>query len=163
MVAYCNWGVSVDRGDRGECKQKMDPAAYFYQTKRTTRLDTWREQAQYAFVTSPSGAGMDCHRTWEALALGCVPIVKRSPMSDVFDGLPVLVIDDWSQVNPAYLKEQALRLQAEVFDYSRLLLQYWVSQIQTGKLAGVNQQYPALRCSLDQMKEIVLWVRPRSL
>jgi len=156
MMAYCNWGVSADRGDRAECKQKMDPAAYFYQTKRATRFDTWAEQAQYAFVTSPSGAGMDCHRTWEALALGCVPIVKRSPMSDVFDGLPVLVIDDWSQVNPSFLKDQAQRMQGEVFDYSRLLLQYWVSQIQAGGAAAIEHSFSPLRCSLDQMKEIVL-------
>ena len=155
MLAYCNWGVSVDRGDRAECKQQMDLAAYFYQTQRATRLDTWVEQAQYAFVTSPSGAGMDCHRTWEALALGCVPIVKRSPMSDVFEGLPVLVIDDWAQVNPTFLKEEALRMQGQVFDYSRLLLQYWVGQIQAGKTA-TDYSFSPLRCSLDQMKEIVL-------
>ncbi len=153
MIAYCNWGVSADRGDRGECKQKMDPAAYFYQDQRYTRLDTWVEQAQYAFVTSPSGAGMDCHRTWEALALGCVPIVKRSPMSEVFEELPVLVIDDWSQVNLAFLKEQAERMQGQSFDYSRLLLQYWVNQLQTG---GNDSAFSPLRCTLDQMKEIVL-------
>jgi hypothetical protein len=154
MLAYCNWGVSVDRGDRLECKQKMSPAAYFYQTKRATRLDAWGEQAQYAFVTSPSGAGMDCHRTWEALALGCVPIVKRSSMSDVFDGLPVLVVDDWSQVNPAYLQEQAKRLQEQVFDYSKLLLQYWLSQFQGAGIGNVDGTFPPLRCTLDQMKEI---------
>ena len=156
MLAYCNWDVSVDRGDRLECKKKMSPAAYFYQTKRANRLDTWIEQAQYAFVTSPSGAGMDCHRTWEALALGCVPIVRRTPMSDLFDGLPVLVIDDWSQVNPAYLQAQAKRLQEQVFDYSKLLLQYWLSQFQGAGLSHVDSAFPPLRCTLDQMREIVL-------
>lgn len=153
MVAYCNWGISVDRGDRQECKQKMDSSAYFYQTERLNRTQTWAEQSQYAFVVSPSGAGLDCHRTWEALSLGCVPIVKRSPMTEVFEGLPVIIVDEWSQVNPIFLKEQAGRLRAESFDCSKLLLQYWIEQIHTG---GASQVFPPLRCHLDQMKEVAL-------
>ncbi|MEA9598578.1 hypothetical protein VC178_01545 [Polynucleobacter sp. AP-Sanab-80-C2] len=153
VLAYCNWGVSVDRGDRQECKQKMNPQAYFYQSKRLSRTQTWVEQAQYAFVISPSGAGLDCHRTWEALALGCVPIVKRSPMGEVFEGLPVLMVDDWAQVSPLFLKEQAERLQGQTMDYSRLLLRHWIGQI---NLNSANQVFAPVRCTLDQMKEIVL-------
>jgi hypothetical protein len=36
------------------------------------------EKINYAFVASPYGGGPDCHRTWEALILGCIPIVKSS-------------------------------------------------------------------------------------
>ena len=52
-----------------------------------------------AFVVSPRGHGYDCHRTWEALALGCIPIVKHSPIDHVFDHLPVLIVREWSDVN----------------------------------------------------------------
>lgn len=51
------------------------------------------------FVLSPPGNGADCHRTWEAIYLGAVPIVKRKfwPFSHL--NLPVLIINDWSDLN----------------------------------------------------------------
>jgi hypothetical protein len=54
--------------------------------------------AAHAFVASPHGNGLDCHRTWEALALGCIPIVKRSPIDKVFQGLPVWIVGSWKEV-----------------------------------------------------------------
>lgn len=38
------------------------------------RAELWRRHGRYSFVISPPGHGLDCHRTWEALALGCIPI-----------------------------------------------------------------------------------------
>ena len=42
------------------------------------RLITWNKQKDFAFVLCPHGGGLDCHRNWEALCLGCIPIVKTS-------------------------------------------------------------------------------------
>ncbi len=55
---------------------------------------------QYHFVASPTGNGLDCHRTWEALYLGVIPIVKRSVASEFFASLqlPIWLIDDWSEM-----------------------------------------------------------------
>ncbi|MBU3576924.1 hypothetical protein [Polynucleobacter sp. UK-Kesae-W10] len=150
MLAYCNWGVSVDRGDRMQCKEQMHPQAYFYQTQRSSRTDTWVEQAQYAFVTSPSGAGLDCHRTWEALALGCVPIVKRSLMTEVFEQLPVMVVDNWAQVNPQLLHSEAARLSAQTFDFSKLLLSYWIHRIHQADVM------PSLCLTLNQTQNLLI-------
>lgn len=51
------------------------------------------------YVLSPPGNGLDCHRTWEAIYLGCIPIVKREfwPFSHL--KLPALVLDDWSDIS----------------------------------------------------------------
>ena len=49
------------------------------------------------FVISPPGNGLDCHRTWEAIYLGCVPVVLRSSLSEEFTtNLPILAVDHWS-------------------------------------------------------------------
>lgn len=127
--AYCNWTATLDRGDRAECKAKADPRACYYQTTTLSRSETWQEQSNYKFVISPSGAGMDCHRTWEALALGCVPIVKRHPYCDLFSGLPVIIVDDWSEVTTELLIHQHDYLQSKSFDYSGLLLRSWQARI----------------------------------
>ena len=51
------------------------------------------------FVLSPRGNGLDCFRTWEALALGTIPMVKKSgPFDAMYEGLPVLLVSRWEDV-----------------------------------------------------------------
>ena len=56
----------------------------------------------YQFVASPPGNGLDCHRTWEAMYLGVIPIVKRSVATEYFLnlGLPLLPVENWSDLPP---------------------------------------------------------------
>jgi hypothetical protein len=53
---------------------------------------------QSQFVLSPPGNGADCHRTWEALYMGAVPIVLKKfwPFQEI--NLPVLIVEDWEDV-----------------------------------------------------------------
>lgn len=54
---------------------------------------------QAMFVLSPAGNGPDCHRTWEAIYLGAIPVVKRGTVSpSLVDELPVLQVDDWDEL-----------------------------------------------------------------
>jgi len=51
------------------------------------------------FVLSPRGNGLDCYRTWEALALGVIPIVKRNgPFDRMYENMPVLLVNRWEDV-----------------------------------------------------------------
>jgi hypothetical protein len=54
--------------------------------------------SQSKFVLSPPGNGPDCHRTWESIYLGAVPIVYKSawPFRDF--NLPVAQVSDWNEV-----------------------------------------------------------------
>jgi hypothetical protein len=49
------------------------------------------------FVPSPAGNGLDCHRTWEAIYLGCVPVVLKSEFCGD-ESWPVLVVNQWSDL-----------------------------------------------------------------
>jgi len=57
-----------------------------------------RELSDSKFVLSPTGNGLDCHRTWEAMYLGAIPIVRKIhwPFSD--KELPVLIISEWEDL-----------------------------------------------------------------
>lgn len=127
--AYANWFRSRGRGDREECFQQVDGAAAFYERHFHPRVRSWRRNARFAFTLSPFGVGYDCHRTWEALALGSVPIVHTSPLDGLFRDLPVLVIDDWRDVTPARLSREHERFAAGRFDFSRLTLKHWRARI----------------------------------
>jgi len=56
------------------------------------------------FVVSPPGNGEDCHRTWESMYLGAIPIVKRKFWPFTNYVLPALVIEDWSDLENEILK-----------------------------------------------------------
>lgn len=50
------------------------------------------------YVLSPPGNGPDCHRTWEAIYLGAIPIVKRNFWPEFDFQPPVVVVDEWTEV-----------------------------------------------------------------
>jgi hypothetical protein len=60
--------------------------------------DYYESIKRHHFIISPPGAGPDCHRHWEALYLGSVPIVLRSrAVEDVLVGMPCVVVDSWDE------------------------------------------------------------------
>jgi hypothetical protein len=97
------------------------------------RQDSWNNQIKHAFVISPHGGGLDCHRTWEALVLGCIPIVKTSGLDSLYRDLPVLIVKDWSDVTDSLLQSTVRDFRDRVFNYDRLLLSYWVKLIETAQ------------------------------
>ena len=95
---YTTFHFASDRGDRREAIAEIPKDLVYYEPARVTRAQSHATQVKYAFVVSPYGGGPDCHRTWEALALGCIPIIKSCKMDPLFEGLPVLLVRRWSDV-----------------------------------------------------------------
>ena len=49
-------------------------------------MDGFNLFQNFTFIYSPEGTGIDCHRTWEALYLNTIPIMKRNHLfRDLFD------------------------------------------------------------------------------
>ena len=44
--------------------------------------------AKAKFALSPGGTGPDTYRTWEALLVGTIPIVKTSQLDNLYSDLP---------------------------------------------------------------------------
>lgn len=81
--------------------------------------------ADHKFAVSPPGNGLDCHRTWEALYLGVIPIVQRSSMDETLKGLPVLFVDDWSEVNKEMLQAASSGMSLERYSREKLDMEFW--------------------------------------
>uniref|UniRef100_A0AC35EYQ0 Exostosin GT47 domain-containing protein n=1 Tax=Panagrolaimus sp. PS1159 TaxID=55785 RepID=A0AC35EYQ0_9BILA len=78
--------------------------------------------------------GIDCHRTWEALAMGAVPIVQKSELQPLYDDMPVMVVNDWTEVTKesmqAFQKNKLNRFDKDgVPVRPKLWLRYWVNYI----------------------------------
>jgi hypothetical protein len=101
----------------------------YYEPKRVNRKISFENQIKYAFVVSPLGNGLDCHRTWEALCIGCIPIVKTSPLDSLYEDLPVLIVQNWYDISKELLEKTIEEFKNKKFNYDKLLLKYWVDYI----------------------------------
>ncbi len=50
------------------------------------------------YVLCPPGRGLDSHRTWEALYLGCIPIVIKHDLYNNWHDLPILQIEKYEDI-----------------------------------------------------------------
>lgn len=114
-----------------------------FQRRKVSRARLWRNKLRYAFTVSPHGNGLDCHRTWESLALGNIVIVRRSPLDPLYEGLPVVIIDRWTDINQDNLTrwhaQFGPRFSAPDF-LDRLTNRYWIDRMRAlvrGRLARV--------------------------
>lgn len=97
---YSNVMLCPDRfSDRVTAIREIPAELISQQTTFISRTQTWRNMTEFAFVLSPFGNGMDCHRTWEALLCGCIPIVRSTVFNELFEGLPVLIVEKWSDIS----------------------------------------------------------------
>ncbi|QIK78952.1 hypothetical protein G7077_08640 [Sphingomonas piscis] len=87
------------------------------------------EVMRHKFVASPEGFGIDCHRHWESLYLGAIPIVQRSRHMQAFADLPVLYTDDYSEITQAYLEDVYEDYSSRTFDFSRLYAPHYVAEL----------------------------------
>lgn len=101
------------------------------------RFDLWKTKGEYAFSISPVGNGLDCHRTWEDLVLGCIVIVKSTSIDPLFEGLPVVIVKDWSEIT----EENLLKWREKYKDAftnpeyrKKLTCDYWLNVIRSKKL-----------------------------
>jgi len=81
---------------------------------------------QYKFVISPEGNGVDCHRHYEAIMAGCIPIVEYSDyISEKYGDVPILYTKDYSEINESYLNKAYEIMRSKVYDFSKLFLTYF--------------------------------------
>lgn len=127
---------------------KLDPSEYFVTLP------------SYKFVVSPEGNGIDCHRHYEALIAGCIPIVERNESIErKYEGCPILYTHDYSEITPEYLEAKYIEMIDKEYDFSNLFLSayplhlqrqikdnstYWMKKL-TGKPFYTNKLLPFLR------------------
>lgn len=94
--------------------------------------------ASHKFTLSPRGNGLDCHRTWEALLMGCYPIVKHSTLDPLFEGLPVLIVNSWDEVTEEFLNKKYAEMSEQTYHWEKIYAQYWLDQIRACQAHFLN-------------------------
>jgi hypothetical protein len=110
-------------------------------TNGNYKYDSWYKLLQtYPFIICAHGGGIDpCPKVWEALCLGCIPIIKHSALDDIYMQFPVIFVDEFNEdtINEDNLKKWI----SEYNDFydnpektklwkDKLYLEYWKCIIQ---------------------------------
>jgi hypothetical protein len=129
-------GTSFHENRRRVVKIMRAKEAVVCQGEPLPRSHMWRERGKYRFVLSPPGTGLDCHRTWEALALGHLVLVPSSALDPLYTGLPVIPFKHWDEITPENLRKWFRHYveYAPPLDAGRkLLTSFWVDQMRSTK------------------------------
>jgi hypothetical protein len=79
--------------------------------------------SSFKFVVSPEGNGIDCHRHYEALMAGCIPIVEENEkIREKYGNVPILYTKDYSEIKPEYLNKKYVEMSDTKYDFSKLFL-----------------------------------------
>jgi hypothetical protein len=105
-LAYCNFDISTNFNKRndvhGLIKNKnfidVDPTKLPFQ-------NYLQKLSEYKYVISPPGNSVDCHRIWESIYLGVIPIVEKHLCHDYWNDLPILFVNSFNDINEKILNE----------------------------------------------------------
>ena len=125
-MLYINFNVNTNK--KREEIVNLFKSKNFDINPRLEWKDYIREISTYKYVLSPPGGGEDCHRIWESLYLGCVPIVlKTDVLYPYFNKLPIYFVDNYECITPAHLDE--IYNTFHFSDTEMLKLDYWKDDI----------------------------------
>jgi hypothetical protein len=111
-----------------EAREKRDNAEFFYE--KVPEIVVYQKTVESQYALCPRGYGVDTHRFYECIYLGCIPIVVRT--NTVFDRLynvfPCLIVDKWDDVTEELLDKEYPECSAKMRsfheEYPRFLIDF---------------------------------------
>lgn len=132
-LVYMNFSKSTHPTERNFVFNLFNNKKYCHKSKPKGYVQYLQDLNMSKFVLSPRGNGLDCHRTWETLYMGSIPIVKSSAIDSLFDDLPVLVINDWKEITPSFLEQKHQEIERKTYLSEKLYINYWLGLIASKK------------------------------
>ena len=123
-LVYMNFNVQT-YPTRQQIWNLFEEKEWVTKTKDLSTQQLYHDIAAHKFIISPRGNGTDCHRTWEALYLHTIPIVKRSTHMNEFTDLPIYFIDKWEDLCYVELEEYYNNIKDTLFDLSKMKISWW--------------------------------------
>ena len=113
------------KGIRYECRKDLNQNG-FVQTPNVPFEKYISDLSTYKFSASPPGRGIDTHRAWESLLVGTIPIMLTSPLDNMFNDLPVIIVEDYNTITEDFLKiKYEELLSRKDYNFSKLYKEFW--------------------------------------
>lgn len=126
-LLYLNFSINTNKERIQIMKTLLSKG--FIQNKKLPWNKYMSELSSYKFALSPEGNGIDCHRTWECLYLGVIPIVKKSVAMSFFSDLPILFVDNYDNITKKFLLEvYENKFKNKKFNLNKLNTMYYLKK-----------------------------------
>jgi hypothetical protein len=146
LCAFSHWTDRTRRGKSPLCRDRILETLFTNGISNQTLnpSDYFQSLPKYKFVISPEGNGIDCHRHYEALMAGCIPIVEEhAGIREKYAGCPVVYTKDYSEITPVYLESIYPSYSERTWDFSKLILSSYPEETQ--KEIRTNGNYWGMR------------------
>jgi len=92
---YFNFSINTNYSERSKCYESLKDTLHWQASKPfQSYLETL---ATYKYAICPPGNGIDCHRIWECLYLGVIPILLRSTFTEKLHSVfPCILLSTWN-------------------------------------------------------------------
>lgn len=140
-LLYINFSIGTFVNERRRAYELFAQQPYSLTSPMKPLPEYLDDLLKSCFVLSPRGNGLDCHRTWEALYMGAIPIVKESMMDSVFVDLPVLIVKDWQDLDQKILQQTYLKMSSGFYKSEKLYAPYWRSLLTSYKEKKRSHRY----------------------
>lgn len=124
-LCYMNFSINTYPAERQLVWDSFSNYEWVTKTSNLSMEKFYFDIASHKFVISPRGNGVDCHRTWEALYLRTIPIVKTTLHMKGFSDLPILFVNDWSELTYNRLQQFYEHVENTLYDLSKMKISYW--------------------------------------
>lgn len=124
---YCNWNPNTNQKVRGPLVEhlKTNGLPVFLESGLSYQ-EYCSNMSDHQWVVCPPGNGVDTHRLWEALYLGCFPITLKHNIYKNYD-LPILQVDKWDDVNKDLLEDHLDKWKSKKYQMHNM--DYWTNLI----------------------------------
>lgn len=100
-----------------------------FENRKIPQEKMFKKMKEHRFVVSPAGNGLDTHATWEALLCGCIPIVPKSDLDELFEDLPVWLVESWEEVTDEKIPEKEKELRNKLYKWKKIFREFWEDEI----------------------------------
>jgi hypothetical protein len=133
---FYSFSLHTNATTRTFYSNKLKKYDYAIGYKRLDNNSYLMEMSKFMFCFSPPGNGIDCHRTWESIAINVIPICLKSPLIEYFVslGLPIWMIEDFSEIIDIQLHSSLENKYIEIMSNSNKessYIDYWKMRITT--------------------------------
>lgn len=124
-LVYLNFNTTTYPSERNYVKNKFINEKWITREEKVDWKTYYKSLSNSKFCISPRGNGIDCHRTWEALYLRTIPILKKEYYMEEFSDLPILFVDEWDKITEEYLYNKYEQMIKIDYNLEKMRMSYW--------------------------------------
>lgn len=135
-LLYASFKTISNEEKRWDCINTFKNKSYLtnkvnkFPSLRKLKIEDYRkfvdEILAHQFVLCPEGNGIDTHRFWEVIYLGRYPVVLHNNVTDIFNDLPVLILNNWTEFESKY-KKFLDETKNKTYNFEKLTPSYWIN------------------------------------